>query len=115
MQGRRPTLELTPDQAEEFCRKLAEDNGYPTVIPVDAEQYVVVKPLLFHWTVMRGLYVFPEFVEERWCYATEQLARAAVENWRAAGWQGEPTGWHRHPTTGRRRPDGLEEKEYVEW
>lgn len=38
------------------------------------------------------------------------------EAWRSAlGWdgEGEPEGWVRHVETGRRRPDGDEEREYV--
>lgn len=115
MANARPLVELTPQQAEEYCARLAEENGYRTVLPKSSTEYLIITPLLFHWTVMRGLYACPEGVEERWCYANEGLARAAVEKWRAEGWQGEPLGWHRHPSTGRRRPDGVPEKEYVEW
>lgn len=47
--------------------------------------------------------------EDRWCYRTEDTARAALEAWDG---HGEPTGWHRHPDSGRRvSEDG---REYVQ-
>ena len=43
---------------------------------------------------------------DRWCYKSEEAARAALDAWNGVG---EPIGWHRHPNSGRRRDeDGTE-------
>lgn len=52
---------------------------------------------------------------DRWCYETEEKARAALDEWARRGGDGEPNGWHRHPTTGRRRPNGDATREHVQW
>lgn len=79
------------------------------------DTYLVIKPLLFHWTMLRGHVgdLFGYF--DRWCYTDEAGARAAFEAFPyrpPAGY--EPQGWHRHPKTLRRRPDGDPAREYRE-
>lgn len=107
--------EYTVQQTLDFCAKLKADNDYYMVVPKGCGEYLVVRPLIYHWTLMRGTLAFPETVEERWCYRSKELTLAALAEWEARQWQGEPVGWHRHPTTGRRRPEGLASREYVEW
>lgn len=85
------------------------------MVPMGQTDYLVVKPLMFHWTLMRGLLGDFDGLEERWCYANGTLAHAALLEWQARNYSGEPKWWHRHPTTGRRRPDGDEDKEYIQW
>lgn len=74
--------------------------------------YAAVKPLLFHWTMIVGEVGDRAAYYDRWCFATEQLAKAALLAWDGVG---DPVGWHRHPSTGRRRPDGDPSREFVEW
>lgn len=77
--------------------------------------WIMVKRLLFHWMMVRG--DFDDLIGywDRWCYATEELAREALSRFPIhppADY--EPSGWHRHPPTGRRRPDGDATREYIE-
>ena len=72
--------------------------------------YAAIKPLLYHWTMIAGEIGDIFGYEDRWCYATQELAEKALREWDG---NGEPTGWHRHPATGRRRPDRDAEQEYV--
>lgn len=58
-----------------------------------------VHRLLYHWTVHIGLDDFG--YEERYCYATEHMAKESVDAWDGAG--DPPGGWHKHPDSGRRR------------
>ena len=57
-----------------------------------------LKRLLFHWTIHVDIHEWG--YEERYCFATFELADEAFEKWID---QEEPTNWHRHPTTARRR------------
>lgn len=91
--------------------KLRED--YNTVVDRGNGTYVAVYPLMFHWTMITGDIENWEFYDDRWCYANETLARAALAEWQARDWEGEPTGWHRHPPTGRRRESGNPATEYI--
>ena len=45
------------------------------------------------------------YYDDRWCYATRELAIVAAVVWDPAT-EAEPTGWHRHPSSGRRRAGG---------
>lgn len=94
------------------AEKLRVENDYLFVDDVDGEEYVAVRRLMFHWTMLRGFY-FDCGYSDNWCYATLEKVLAAREEWMARGWQGEPTGWHRNPKTGRRRPDGDASQEYI--
>ena len=76
--------------------------------------YVMAKRLMFHWTVIQGDLDDQFGYFDRWCFADEELAQAAVDNWPTnpdAGY--DPTGWHRHPNSGRRRLEGDATREYV--
>lgn len=75
--------------------------------------YVAIKPLLFHWTMIIGPIGDLDGYSDRYCYEDELLAVTALDEWQKRGWQGEPIGWHRHPNSGRRRPGGVASKEYV--
>lgn len=79
------------------------------------DTYVMVKPLLFHWTLVHGEWDDHSGYFDRWCYATRELAMDALQNFPECPPSGyEPAGWHRHPRTERRRPYGNPEKEYLE-
>lgn len=58
-----------------------------------------VHRLLFHWTLHIGITEWG--YEERYCYATEAQAVAAMKEWNGEDDPGH--GWHRHPESGRRR------------
>lgn len=78
--------------------------------------YVMAKPLLFHWTVIRGHVGDSVSYFDRWCFETRELAMAGLEafpEYPEADF--DPPGWHRHPNSGRRRPDGDPAREYVEY
>lgn len=54
--------------------------------------------LLMHWALWVDLTWCG--YEDRYCFATYELAKAALDNWDGTG---DPQGWHRHPKSGRRR------------
>lgn len=71
---------------------------------IGEDEYVAIKPLLFHWTMIRGSLFDVNGYDDRWCYANRTLAEAALAAFPTdAGADYEPEGWHRHPRTGRRR------------
>jgi hypothetical protein len=72
--------------------------------------YAAIKPMLFHWTLKVGEIGNTVTYLDRWCYADQAKAEAAIRAWDGSG---EPTGWHRHPYTGRRRDNGDPSKERV--
>jgi hypothetical protein len=72
--------------------------------------YGAVKPLLFHWTFIIGEADDRCTYLDRFCYQTEDGARAALDAWDGTK---DPQGWHRHPNTGRRRPAGDPLREYI--
>lgn len=85
----------------------------PEMIKVIGEdEYVAIKPLMFHWTMIRGSLFDTSTYDDRWCYATRELAEAALAAFPTdAGADYEPDGWHRHPMTGRRRENADPEAE----
>ena len=88
--------------------------GTVVVESINEDEYVATYPLMFHWTMIRGLKCEAEFsYDDRWCYETQGLAVSAMYEWIGRGCEGDPVGWHRHPKTGRRRPQGNPEEEYV--
>ena len=92
-------LFITPDQV----RDLEDDT------------YVMAKPLMFHWTLIRGTWSDTATYLDRWCYPDQASAEAALHAFplRADG-TCEPEGWTRHPATGRRRPEGDADREYID-
>ena len=75
--------------------------------------YVMIRPLLFHWMMIRGDFEDLIGYWDRWCYADAAGARKALDAFpESPGSDYEPEGWHRHPPSGRRRPDGDPSREY---
>jgi hypothetical protein len=75
--------------------------------------YVIIRSLLFHWMMVRGDFENLIGYWDRWCYADETGASAALDDFPDKPTSGyQPVGWHRHPSTGRRRPDGDPSREY---
>lgn len=76
--------------------------------------FVLAKPLMFHWTVIRGEIGDLVTYFDRWCFADEDLALKALHSFPEEPADSfDPPGWHRHPNSGRRRPGGDPTKEYV--
>ena len=79
------------------------------------DEYICAKPLMFHWTVIKGSVYDRTGYIDRWCFATRELAHNAVADWPVPSPEGyEPEGWHRHPCSGRRRPDADPSREYID-
>lgn len=107
---------LAPDiaDADPRCRAYLQRAGWrdgrsgsPHMRDLGDDTWVMAYPLLFHWTVTRGLFDDPVGYVDRWCYADAAgalEALAAFPMYPPADY--EPTGWHRHPGSGRRRPGG---------
>ena len=77
-------------------------------------EYVLAKPLLFHWALYRGALADEIGYDDRWCYATREMAEAALAGFPLRPEPGyEPDGWHRHPNRGRRREGGDVGREKV--
>jgi len=75
--------------------------------------YLMFRPLLFHWTMIRG--DFEDMIRYlvRCCYVGEAGAMAAPNAFPDNPPKGyEPAGWHRPPSTGRRRPNGDPARDY---
>jgi hypothetical protein len=105
---------LSSPEMEAACLQLKHENQYHSVVPINGEEYVAIRRLMFHWTVLYGLIWEKGLYEDNWCYVTLELAEQAVEEWKSREFQGEPTGWHRNPKTGRRRKDGDPTTEYIQ-
>lgn len=102
------------DRTEAVARFL-EDSGADEGVPPDVSHirdlgdgtYVMARPLLFHWALIRGDFGDLIGYFDRWCYRDREGALRALASFPdrpPAGW--EPEGWHRHPNTGRRRENG---------
>lgn len=93
---------------------LAADGATPDRIrDLRDGSYVMIRPLLFHWMLIRGDFEDLIGYWDRWCYADEAGARAALDAFPERPEPTyEPAGWHRHPPSGRRRPDGDPSREY---
>lgn len=59
---------------------------------------VSIHPLIFTHAIVSGMNL--SGYEDRWCYRTYEMAKAALDAWDGTG---EPKGWHRHPDTDRRK------------
>lgn len=93
---------------------LAQDLGDGEIRDLEDGTYVVAKPLMFHWTLIRGAWDDTLGYFDRWCYADRDGALAALAAFPLRpDPRYEPTGWHRHPMSGRRRPDGTSDTEIV--
>lgn len=93
---------------------LAADGATPDRIrDLGDGSYVMIRPLLFHWMLIRGDFEDLIGYWDRWCYADEAGARAALNVFpEHPDPSYEPSGWHRHPPSRRRRPDGDPSREY---
>lgn len=95
---------LNLESAEFVAWLRAPYNGGATMVKLlPGGWYGAVRPLLFHWTLIKGQVGDRASYDDRWCYATQHLAEAALVAWSG---EGDPDGWHRHPSTGRRREGG---------
>jgi hypothetical protein len=103
--------EMTFDQYKEHM--MAVDPAVVKMIDLGDDTCIMLKRLLFHWTLLRMHIGDLEGYFDRWCYQTLPVMEEAVAEWQSRNWEDEPKGWHRHPMTSRRRPDGDASREYI--
>lgn len=110
-----------PDQDIENLKKLADkmnqqifqfllEQGYSNPKILNNGRIACVAKFIFTHAI---IVVQPEsidYIDDRWCYDTEEKAIQALNEWSGSG---EPNYWKRHPFTGRRRDDGDPLKEYI--
>jgi hypothetical protein len=90
------------------------DEGYVNPKLTGDGMWVAIRALMFHWTMHYGAVGDTFGYEDRWCYADQGRAQAALDEWASRSFAGEPGGWRRHPQTARRRnDDGDPISEYV--
>lgn len=100
---------------EIFKAKLTfEDPTLKSMWDAGNGDYIAIKRLMFHWSVIRGA-IGDEFqYDDRWCFGDNiDQVTEAVEEWKRRGFTGEPNGWVRHPSTSRRRPEGDATREFI--
>lgn len=96
---------------------IRDESGFRPELIRDLQDgtYVMARPLLFHWMLIRGDFDNLIGYFDRWCYSSEAaVLRALAEFPEAPAAEYEPSGWHRHPATGRRRPEGDPTGQFVE-
>lgn len=96
-----------------FLTWLQQECGYKNVRPLPSGRWAGTQQFLFTHAILVGQMHNEQWHDDRWCYKDEKSALAALDAWTKTGGVGEPENWHRHPGTGRRRPDGNQEREYV--
>ncbi|WP_269581956.1 hypothetical protein [Roseibium sp. Sym1] len=74
---------------------------YSNVREIDEDRWAGTVNFMFTQAIVVGSFTNPLGYDDRWCYEPGRAA-AALEEWAARGYVGEPTGWHRHPDSGRR-------------
>lgn len=75
--------------------------GYSNPIYTEEHGWCALVQFMFTWAIISDIHEMGYV--DRWCYATEEKARKALEEWGGKG--AEPAGWHRHPQSGRRVSD----------
>lgn len=92
------------------------EKDYPLVLDVPGDRFAAVMPLMFTAAIIDGPLRGAEFgYEGRWCYGGIAAATAALGEWAARSFEGEPEGWHRDVPSGRRRPHGNKDDEYINY
>ncbi len=61
------------------------------------DHYAALSPYLFTVAIHVGRIGDMIGYDGRWCYHDSASAKAALDAWEQAGFQGEPEGWHRRP------------------
>lgn len=98
-----------------FLTFLKVDCGYARIAVMPDRRYAAIAPLMFHWTMYIGQMGDRVGYDDRYCFADQTVAEAALTEWEERGFEGEPLHWHRHPPTGRRRADADPEQETINW
>lgn len=83
--------------------------SYTDIRELPDGRVIGVLRLLLHWTI--HVDISPIGYEDRYCYATYDLAKMAFEIWDGTG---DPVLWHRHVNSGRRRNLQTGE-EWIQW
>jgi hypothetical protein len=94
--------------AQELAAVRANWEPYVTDLQIKAGRICAIQRLMYTWALLADLTTWGHAADGRWCYASYDKARAALDAW--SGEDGtEPDNWHRHVQSGRRRdPDGTE-------
>src|SRR3954462_4255360 len=92
-----------------FIVWLERENGYTNVKLLPDGRWAGLLRFLYTHAIIVGQIGDQCGYDDRWCFASEAKALAALNEWDGTG---EPNGWHRHPGSGRRRPEGSVSEEY---
>lgn len=93
-----------------------ETEGYTLSREMPGGLWCASRRLMFHFTMHIGEIGDRESYVDRYCYLDRTRAEAAILEWEARGFEGEPTGWRKHPASDRcRNDDGDPASETVGW
>ncbi len=102
-------------EIEAYLSSISEPYDPARVKVLADGDYLLVKRLLFHWTMIRGQLTDTTGYDDRWCYETYDGAKAALDAFPVDPAPNyEPSGWHRHPKTHRRRENADPALEYID-
>lgn len=94
--------DFTTDELRQFNDFLAQNYPLATIRYYSSGHYTIAHKLIFHWTVKSGAIGDYFGYEDRFCFATKELAIEAINAWNDPT-QDSPGRWHRHPKSSRRR------------
>jgi hypothetical protein len=115
---------ITQEPCGPFCAELSREEldwlkqlcvalNYYTPTPMGRGRYAAINQFLFTFGIIVGDIGDNYGYRDRYCFERLEVALAALAEWSARSFEGEPLGWHRHPDSGRRRPDGDPSREYI--
>lgn len=105
------THHITDDTERELAAVIATWGAHLECPQVKAGRIVGLQRFMFTWAILAD--ITPWSYEERWCFHSEQVARAALDAWDGAEGT-DPHGWHKHIPSCRRRENGDPATETVE-
>lgn len=105
--------ELATMEELAWLADMSERNGYFVPCPMGGGKWAGLHRFAFTVAIIVGEMHDDYGYSDRFCFDHATVALAALLEWKARNFDGEPIGWHRHPDSGRRRPDGDPKKEYV--
>lgn len=102
---------MTPEEAAEYLEALGYTDTHVRVLSGGQMAWIHSIPPDVAILVMPSN---STGCNDLWYYESEKDALKALNAWNPEA-EKEPTGWYRNPSTGRRRPNGNEEREYIEF
>ena len=92
---------------EAIAKVLAQQAGEGpacTIRDLGDGTYLLVKPMIFDWTLLRGRFGDKTGHMDRWCYRTEDQAMQDLRGFPdMPGDSHQPANWYFHPRSGVRR------------